>query len=190
MVVQPWWTAWRGRRAGADGRLSWVRQLDRLAAAAAPGIGMLIYSTYILFLTGNPFQWTAEQVAWGRAYRSLVTVVTDRVEYIAEQGLYRYVSMQAIDLMYLLATFFMLAVAWPVYRRFGLPYAMWILANLLPPLATGGLLSMGRMTSVLFPAFLWMAAVLPAHHRTAWVALFACLQGLIAVLFFTWRQVF
>jgi hypothetical protein len=46
------------------------------------------------------------------------------------------------------------------------------------------------VTSVLFPAFLWMGGAIPARHRTAWIAAFACLQGFVAVMFFTWRPLF
>ena len=73
---------------------------------------------------------------------------------------------------------FVLAAVWPVYRRFGLPYAVMLLVNVLPPLAAGGLLSMGRVTSVLFPAFLWLGAAVPARHRTAWIAVFAVPAGI------------
>ena len=34
------------------------------------------------------------------------------------------------------------------------------------------------------------AAALPERHRTAWIAGSCILQGLIAVLFFTWRAAF
>jgi hypothetical protein len=57
-------------------------------------------------------------------------------------------------------------------------------------MAAGGLLSMGRVTSTLFPVFLWLGAAVPAHHRTGWITLFACLQGFVAVMFFTWRPMF
>lgn len=56
--------------------------------------------------------------------------------------------------------------------------------------AAGGLLSMGRVTSVLFPVFLWLGAALPATHRHAWIGLFALLQGFVAVMFFTWRPLY
>lgn len=185
MVVE---TATRARRAGTP--LQWSQQLDRLAAAAAPGFGMLFFSTFILFLTGSPFQWTAQNAAWGRIYRPLETVLTDRVDYIMDNGLYEYASSQALDMFYLTSVLFILAAVWPVYRRFGLPYAALLVVNLIPPMMAGGLLSIGRVTSTLFPAFLWLAAVVPAHHRTAWAVGFALLQGFAAVLFFTWRPLY
>jgi hypothetical protein len=189
MVLQRWWA----ERASANEPGPWATlapHLDRLAVAAAPGLGMLTYSTYILFLTGNPFQWSAQQTAWGRAYRGLDTVLTDRVQFVADHGLYDYASSQAIDMLWFLSAVFALAAVWPIYRRFGIPYAALILVMVLPPLAVGGVLSMGRLTSVLFPVFFWLAAVLSPPHRQAWAAGFACLQGVAAVLFFTWRPLF
>jgi hypothetical protein len=185
MVLEGAWRTWR-----TGGRFRWAEHLDRLAAAAAPGMGMLFYSTFILFLTGSPFQWTAQNAAWGRTYRSLDTVFTDRLDYVAENGLYGYASTQALDMFYLASVLFILAAVWPVYRRFGLPYAAMLLVNLLPPMAAGGLLSIGRVTSTLFPAFFWMAAAVPPGHRAAWVVVFAVLQSFAAVMFFTWRPLY
>jgi hypothetical protein len=189
MALETWWRDWQTATAGGE-PLRWGGHLDRLATAASPGIGMLIYSTYILFLTGHPFQWTVQNAAWGRVYRSLDTVVTDRVSYISQHGLYSYASGQALDLFYLVSVVFILGAVWPVYRRFGLPYAVMLLVNLLPPIAAGGFLSIGRVTSVLFPAFLWLAVAIPPRHRGAWVAGFALLQGFAAVMFFTWRPLY
>ena len=85
---------------------------------------------------------------------------------------------------------FMLGSVWPVYRRFGVPYVALILLNVLLPLTMGGLLSMGRVTSVIFPTFLWLGAVVPARHRTGWLVGFAMLQALCAIAFFTWRPLY
>ena len=168
----------------------WGRVAPRLLAASAPGLAMLAFSAFIYQLTGNAFQWTMQNAAWGRVYRSLDSIVWDRVELIANNGLYFYLSTQTIDFFYSVAVLLCLAAVWPVYRRFGLPYAVLIILNLLPPMAAGGMLSMGRVTAVLFPVFLWLGGAIPAHHRTAWIACFALLQGFVAVMFFTWRPLF
>jgi hypothetical protein len=85
---------------------------------------------------------------------------------------------------------FVMATLWPVFRRIGFPYAVLILINLVPPLMMGGLLSIGRVTSVLFPAFVWLALAIPTAHRTAWIAGFAMLQAVVAAMFFTWRPLY
>ena len=162
----------------------------RLLAAAAPGFGMLTFSAYIWALTGRPFQWTMQNAAWGRVYKGLDELVSDRIEFLVDHGFYEYLSTQTIDLFYTLAAILCLLAVWPVYRRFGLPYAAFIVLNMLPPMSAGGMLSMGRVTSVLFPVFLWMGAIIPRRQRMAWVTAFAMLQGFFAAMFFTWRPLF
>ena len=164
--------------------------LKRLLAASAPGLGMLVFSAFIYRLTGNPFMWTMQNVAWGRVYRSLDSIVSDRADFIANNGLYAYASTQTTDMFYLMAVALAVVAVWPVYRRFGVAFAVFILITILPPMSAGGLLSMGRVTAILFPVFLWLGAVLPAPHRHAWIGLFALLQGFVAVMFFTWRPLF
>jgi hypothetical protein len=93
-------------------------------------------------------------------------------------------------MFYLASVLLTLGAVWPVYRRFGLPFAVLLIVNLLPPMMAGGLLSIGRITSTLFPTFLWLAAVVPARHQTAWTVGFGLLQGFAAVMFFTWRPLY
>jgi hypothetical protein len=162
---------------------------SRLAVAAAPGIGMLIFSAYIYDLTGNPLQWAAQHAAWGRVYRGFGALVGDQIEHI-QHGLYQYAASYPLDMMHAFAVTFVLASVGPVYRRFGAPYAAMILLNVLPPLAMGGLLSMGRVTSVIFPTFLWLGAIIPARQRAGWLIGFAMLQALCAIAFFTWRPLY
>ena len=69
-------------------------------------------------------------------------------------------------------------------------WAAFVLVNLLPALATGGLMSAGRVSSALFPAFLWLASVVPVRHRFGWLAAFAAMQGFGAALFYTWRPLY
>jgi hypothetical protein len=67
---------------------------------------------------------------------------------------------------------------------------VFILINMLPALASGGLLSAGRFSAVMFPAFLWLASAVPVRHRPGWIAAFAALQAFNAALFYTWRPLF
>jgi hypothetical protein len=77
-----------------------------------------------------------------------------------------------------------------VFRRLGAAYGLFVLLNLVPPIFAGGALSMGRISSTLFPVFIALAARLPPQSVPGWVAAFAMLQGLVATLFFTWRELF
>jgi hypothetical protein len=186
MAVRPLWP-FRYR----DMRLAeWVGIADRIAVAALPGIGMLCYSTFIFFLTGHPLQWAMQNAAWGRVYGGFDALVADRAAVIAGEGLYAYAATRTVDAFYAAAVLFVLATLWPVFRRIGFPYAVLIVINVFPPLLMGGLLSMGRVTSVLFPVFVWLAVAIPVSHRMAWVAGFAMLQAIVAAAFFTWRPLF
>jgi hypothetical protein len=155
-----------------------------------PAVGVLLYSAFIWQLTGRPFTRAEGHVAWGRSYQGLTTLVTDRYDYLAEQGLYAYTSQLSSDLLQLIGPLFALATVWGVARRFGAAYAVFILINMLPPLAAGGLLSAGRFSSVLFPSFIWLAMVVPGSQRVAWMAGFMALQAFNAALFYSWRPMY
>ena len=85
-----------------------------------PCVGTLIYSAFVWSLTGNPFAWVAGHAAWGRQYTGLTSLVTDRYTYIANAGVYGYVSQLPLDLLNAMGVIFVLATAWPVARRFGM----------------------------------------------------------------------
>lgn len=186
IAVRPLWPfTWRDLRLR-----DWFGIADRIAVAALPGIGMLCYATYIYFLTGNPFQWAAQNVAWGRVYRGLDMLFVEHAQSIGDHGLYNYAATRSVDALHIAAILLMMATVWPVFRRIGFPYAVLIVVNVLPPLLVGGLTSMGRVTSILFPAFIWLGAVLSPTQRLAWLAVFAMLQAMCAAAFFTWRPLF
>ncbi len=63
-----------------------------------------------------------------------------------------------------------------------------MILNVGPPLLFGSFLSMGRVASPLFPIFMYLALVLADRQRQALVCGFACVQGLAAVIFFTWHR--
>lgn len=83
-----------------------------------------------------------------------------------------------------------MALLAPVWRRLGPAWTVYVLVSLVPPLFAGGLLSMGRLTSTLFPLFLALGAVLPLRAVPAVAAAFGLLQGLVAALFYTWREMY
>jgi hypothetical protein len=191
LAVTPWLPRWLG---GPDARerppSDHSHLIPALAAAAMPGVGVLLYSAYIWSLTGDPLAWAAGHVAWGRSYQGLSVLVTERYEYLSGEGLYAYTSKLTTDLLQAIGPIFVLAATWGVARRLGPAYAAFILVNILPPLAAGGLLSAGRFSAVLFPAFIWFASVVPARHRSAWIVAFMAIQAFNAALFYTWRQMY
>jgi len=189
-VLPAWMVRGRRRRDQSARKGPVLPAGPAFAAAAMPVVGMLVYSMFVWTKAGSPFAWIAGHAAWGRHYSGLTALVSDRYNYIASAGLYGYVSQLPLDLLNALGVIFVLVAAWPVARRLGLAYAVFILINILPPIAQGGLMSAGRFSSVLFPAFIWMAAAVPPPQRGGWIASFAALQALNAAMFYTWRQLF
>ncbi len=77
----------------------------------------------------------------------------------------------------------------PVWRRFGMAYAVWIVVNLVPPVAMHLFVSLGRFTAVLFPVFFWLAMRIPTSRVPAVAMAFAAGQIVLAVWFFLWHPV-
>jgi hypothetical protein len=180
--------AWADRSAGVGGRLraalreSW----PTVAAASAAVVGVLAFSAFIYTLTGRPLAWLEAHAAWGRTFGTWVS--RGPLQELQYRGLFGYARSQPIDALNFVAAIGALAAIWPVTKRFGIAYGAFMVVNLVPPLAAGGMLSIGRVTATLFPVFIWLASVIPARQRAAWLTLFAMLQGWGAALFFTWRE--
>jgi hypothetical protein len=171
-------------------RPGWRECAKGLVVAAMPGIGMLTYSWWLWTITGRPLAWMQAHGAWGRTFQSVGELVGERVESIGELGLYGYSASQPIEMLYVACVVLCLLALWPVARRLGWAYAVLMLVTVVPPLSAGGFLSMGRITSTLFPVFVYLGWRLPPA-RQAQVAFFCtALQGMLAALFFTWRPVF
>jgi hypothetical protein len=179
-------------RAGWNPRLPHDRKtlIKALAAAAMPVVGLSIYVAAIWRITGDPLAWVKGHAAWGRTYGGLTALVMQQYAMLAGGGLSGYIGAPGYDALNVLGALFAVATVWPVARRIGLAYAMFMLANILPALSAGGLLSAGRFSSVLFPAFVWLADAIPAPHRAGWIASFAALQAFNAALHYTWRPLF
>lgn len=150
---------------------------------------MLAYSAYMHHLTGSWFGWARLQVAWGRSFEGLAPLarVLTRIE---DEGLARAIVLVPYDALNALAWIFALVMLWPVFRRLGIGAAAFVIINIIPPVLAGGLMSMGRITSTLFPVFLALAAILPRRFVLPFVTAFAIGQGLVAAIFFTWRPLF
>ena len=159
-----------------------------VGAAVMPGVGMLLYTAWLYQESSVPFAWARVQVAWGRVVGAAAP--DDFFSALSSTGLVQliidhpYRSLNAIGLV------FAVLLITPVWRKLGPAWTGYVLLNIVPPLFAGGLLSMGRLTSTLFPLFLALAAVLPPRAVPAVAAAFGVLQGLMAALFYTWRELY
>jgi hypothetical protein len=178
---------WRERQTPPVSRSSLVTSL---ASAAMPGIGMLAYSAYVYRLTGSLFGWARlHEAAWGRAYEGLAPVQR-AYGWITDEGLFHVIEGVPFDTLNSLGLIFALLMLWPILRRLGPALALFVLINVVPPMLAGGVLSLGRLSSTLFPAFIALAAISSPRVTTALITAFALGQGLATAIFFTWRPLF
>jgi mannosyltransferase PIG-V len=179
------------RRSTDEGARAPVSALLRAwSTATAPIGGMLLYALAIWRLTGNPFAWVAGQTAWGHNYLGISGVVTDRYRIITHAGLSGYIASLPHDFLNGLAVLFVLMTLWPVARRLGVAYGLWMILNVWPSITAVNLISAGRYTAILFPAFIWLAGAVPERHRGGWIAAFASVQAFGAAMFYTWRPLY
>jgi hypothetical protein len=158
-------------------------------ALVAPVAAVLLHSLYLQQVTGQWFAWSQAQAAWGRTY-DVSSWIGLALTQIAEHGAVTYIETAPATVLNGLAAALALALLWPVTRTSGLPYAVFVLVNLVSAVWSGGLLSVARLTSTVFPLFFALAVWIPNRHLPGWTVGFAVLQGLMAVLFFTWRPPF
>jgi hypothetical protein len=172
---------WRMRKTPfpRPGPRSWI-------ALTAPLVALALHSLFIHQLTGRWFAWSEVQAAWGRTYQ-LTTWLGLGLSEITELGAVQYVEGAPATTLNALALTMALVLLWPVTRTAGLPYAVFVLVNLVPAIASGGLLSVGRFTSTLYPLFFALAFSIREQSLTLWIVGFSVLQGLLAALFFTGR---
>ncbi len=169
--------------------VGWKPISVRLVTAAMPGIGMLLFTAYLYDFTGVWFAWAKSHEAWGRNYQGLAPFVT-AFGWLRDEPFVQVIAGVPYSALNTMGVLFALALTYPVFRRLGLAWGVFVLINLVPPLFAGGVLSMGRLTSTLFPIFFALALLIRPVALPAWVAGFAVAQGFCAALFFTWRQLF
>lgn len=159
-------------------------------AVFAPLLGNSLYSAYLWQLTGDPLIWISAQEGWGRTYLGLTGAVRDVASSVQTLGLGGFVEQRPYDFINASAGVLALGIVIPVARALGLPAAVFIVLNLVPPLMVGGLPSLGRYTSVLFPLHIWIARATPERWRWAVLATMAMAQALMAALHYTSRAIY
>jgi hypothetical protein len=151
--------------------------LRALLVAAMPGIGMLIYCAFIWTLTGDPLAWLKRQAAWQRdihLFDPRLALQFGQPRYWLDAG----------------ALLLVIASLWPVAKRLGYAAALFMALTTLLPFLNGGLLSIGRFTSIVFPLFIWLALAVPRPHRALAATIFGMGQALVACAFFTNRPLY
>ena len=179
------WSAVTRLRTGTTPRsVMWSLAL----AVAAPALGLAAYGAFLAYVTGDWLMWMSAHENWGRTVKSPIDLAGSIVSAVSDRGLPGYLLTQPYDALNASAALFALGSVVPVWRRFGPGAAGFVLMSLAIPVTAGGLMSLGRFTSVLLPTFLWLGA--RTRNPMILCGAFAILQGLFAALFFTDRPIF
>jgi len=158
-------------------------------AAVMPAVGLLAYCGYLWWLTGLPLAWAEAHAAWGRVPLTWDAAVSEPLRLVTEQGVVTFLLAAPIRLLNGAALVLAVALLPTVWRRLGAAATVFVVVNLIPPVMAGGLMSIGRLTSTMFPLFLALALVVKRRNLTPWLIGFALLQGMAAAAYFTWRPI-
>jgi hypothetical protein len=168
----------------------WQTLAVALPTAACAGLGMLAFTVWLHGQTGEWFLWMKAHGAWGRQFRGVHVLAQQRWRDLQGLGLYGYTVEHAIEILNMAATLFAIGISWPLGRRFGWAWSAFVLVTVLPPLFMGGFLSLGRVTSTMFPMFIYLGWRLRGTAlQHALLAGFG-LQVALAIMHFTWRPVY
>ncbi|BCS32892.1 hypothetical protein TBR22_A21160 [Luteitalea sp. TBR-22] len=171
-------------------RWRWQTLAAAMSTAACAGLGMLAFTAFLYAQSGEWFLWMKAHAAWGRHFSGVHVLAMQRWRDLMGLGVYTYSVVHAVELLNMAATFLVIGVSWPVGRRLGWAWSAFLLVMVLPPLFMGGFLSMGRVTSTLFPMFIYLGWRLRGQVLQHVLLAGFGLQVALAVLHFTWRQVY
>lgn len=152
----------------------WLGALSPVAGAAA-------YSGYLWWAHGDPIAWVRAQAAWDPAGRWLHILQASSIR--------EYLTTHPYDVAHLLAVLVMVPLVW-ASRRVHWSYCVFGALTLAVPLVMD-VVPLGRISSIVFPAFIVMAAapLRPAAFRTLVTVMFL-LQLAAAALFYGWRPLY
>jgi hypothetical protein len=168
----------------------WPTLALALPTAACAGLGMLAFTAWLYTQTGEWFLWMKAHGAWGRQFTGVNVLAQQRWRDLQAMGVYGYSVEHAVELLNMAATLLVVGVSWPIGRRFGWAWAAFLLVTVLPPLFMGGFLSMGRVTATMFPMFIYLGWRLRGMALQQVLLAGFGLQVALAVLHFTWREVY
>jgi hypothetical protein len=179
--------AWTIYEQWRQGRLATRGRTRAVLALVAPAAGLLLYAAYIKITTGSWLAWMEAQQRWGRESTNPLRVASMVLTGVRDLGLFDYVVQQPYDAANAIASLLALVAIVPVTQRFGLGAGSFVGLSVLVPLSFGGLLSIGRFTSVLFPIFMWLATL---SRRPVLPIAFGVMQCVLAWMFFTDKGIF
>lgn len=138
----------------------WRATLGPVLAIIGPVLGLGLFTAYVAWLTGDPFNWLRAHQAWsyelGMRPWDAYAIFASKVVHV---GWYNALISAPHSILYLVGAvpalaFLVLLV--PVGRHLGLAYAAWAVAMLLVAMGAGSWEGLGRYCAVTFPVFLAM----------------------------------
>ena len=180
-----WWLTREAPMAWRQRTMPWAS----LASALAPMVGVGLYSAFIYDLTGDALMWMWAQDRWGRPVQNPLDVLGSLALQLLRDPLTT-IAQVPHDVLNAAAGVGTLAASPFIAKKLGWPYAVFTSVCVLLPLTVGGLMSLGRFTSVLFPVFVWLGSAVAGPSRAVMFSAFLALQAVVAALFFTWRPLF
>lgn len=141
------WMAFFERREDLDAGRA---RASRLLAAIAPLIGTALFSAYLHWRVGDGLAWYKGQAAWHWIAPEAKAHIVAALKTINPPDLY-------VGFISVCPGLFALIATVPIALVLGPAYALFVAANIVPPIVTHGFMSAGRFTSVLFPLFMWVA---------------------------------
>lgn len=181
------WLAWT--TAGRDRSRLWRAAVG--LALVPLGIGA--YSLFTWSASGNPLEWMESIRRWnyhpgGAPWTPVVTLVvnlaTRPVTYLTTDPVAPYDTLNGSMAIVAIA-----AIPF-VWRRFGAPYALLMIANLWLPLSSGTFEGLGRYCAVLFPLPMLAATIQSSTARHLLLALSGALYMLALALFTNIHPIF
>jgi hypothetical protein len=163
-----------------------AQTLRAAIAACGPAAGTVCFSAYIWNLTGYPLAWAFAQRAWGRHTDDALAFLSHRVASIQTLGVTGYVRADPVDVFTVCCVVGMCALAVLAIRDGDIKGGVFTLAYLVPGMVIN-IPSLGRMTCVLFPAYLALGRRLTSRQAVIVAILFGVAQAVLATRFFTWR---
>jgi hypothetical protein len=148
----------------------------------------------VYLLSGDPLAWLGAQAQWGFSlghppWEQLLKML-GRLEHF---GLYDYffvTRMTPYRLFHGMAALLFLGLTPLVFKHFGSPLGLYVLASLLVPLSGNALEGIGRYAAVLFPVFVVVSRARSAALHEAVLVSGSILFALLVVLWVTLHPIY
>lgn len=174
------WIAWVSTKA------DWAARVRAGVSLAAIPLGVAVYSAYVYWLSGDPFEWYQTITRWdyhpgGPPWAPLLALTRQLVrrpyEFLTVDPNGPFDTLNGVTALIVLGTIPF------VWKRLGAAYGLFMLLNLWLPLSSGEFEGLGRYCTVLFPMFFWLGRCENHAFTAGCIVVFSCFYTLCLALF-------